>query len=69
MQDVQYRVIHAFSAKLGEAVSWHHIELTNKSGFALFFDDKLWKIDPESNALTYVGETPNGLGVNADEHK
>jgi len=47
------KIISAFAAKLGALVEWRSIELGDgRTGWALFFDEKKWLVDPVSKELT-----------------
>jgi hypothetical protein len=50
------RIISAFAAKLGALVEWRKIELGDgRTGYALFFDEKKWLVDPVTKELTPLG--------------
>ena len=46
-----------FAAKLGKAVEWRNITLGDgRKGYALFFDETKWLIDPVTFELLPLGE-------------
>lgn len=52
------KIITAFAAQLGALVEWRKIELGDgRTGWALFFDEHKWLVDPFTNELTPLGES------------
>lgn len=50
------RIISVFATKLGALAEWRKIELGDgRTGYALFFDEKKWTINPVSIELTPLG--------------
>lgn len=50
------RIISAFAEKLGDSAEWRRVTLGNgQSGYALFFPDTNWTVDPVSRELTPLG--------------
>ena len=53
----QVKIIQVFAAKLGKAVEWRNITLGDgRKGYALFFDESKWLIDPMTFELLPLGE-------------
>ena len=53
----QAKIIQVFAAKLGKAVEWRNITLGDgRRGYALFFDETKWLIDPVTFELLPLGE-------------
>jgi hypothetical protein len=53
----QAKIIQVFAAKLGKAVEWRNITLGDgRKGYALFFDETKWLIDPMTFELLPLGE-------------
>jgi len=53
----QARIIQVFASKLGKAVEWRNITLGDgRKGYALFFDEAKWLIDPMTFELLPLGE-------------
>lgn len=53
----QAKIIQVFAAKLGKAVEWRSITLGDgRKGYALFFDESKWLIDPMTFELLPLGE-------------
>ena len=53
----QAKIIQVFAAKLGKAVEWRNITLGDgRKGYALFFDESKWLIDPMTFELLPLGE-------------
>lgn len=53
----QAKIIQVFAAKLGKAVEWRNITLGDgRRGYALFFDETKWLIDPMTFELLPLGE-------------
>ena len=53
----QAKIIQVFAAKLGKAVEWRNITLGDgRKGYALFFDEAKWLIDPMTFELLPLGE-------------
>ena len=53
----QAKIIQVFAAKLGKSVEWRNITLGDgRRGYALFFDDAKWLIDPVTLELLPLGE-------------
>ena len=53
----QAKIIQVFAAKLGKAVEWRNITLGDgRKGYALFFDEFKWLIDPLTFELLPLGE-------------
>ena len=53
----QAKIIQVFAAKLGKAVEWRNITLGDgRKGYALFFDETKWLIDPVTFELLPLGE-------------
>lgn len=50
------KIISAFAAKLGTLVEWRKVTLVDgREGYALFFDQKNWLVDPMTKELTPLG--------------
>lgn len=50
------KIISAFASKLGTLAEWRKIELGDgRTGYALFFDESKWLVDPVSKELTPLG--------------
>ncbi len=53
----QAKIIQVFAAKLGKAVEWRNITLGDgRKGYALFFDEAKWLVDPMTFELLPLGE-------------
>ena len=53
----QARIIQVFASKLGKAVEWRNITLGDgRKGYALFFDEAKWLVDPMTFELLPLGE-------------
>lgn len=53
----QAKIIQVFAAKLGKAVEWRNITLGDgRKGYALFFDETKWLVDPMTFELLPLGE-------------
>lgn len=46
------KLLHALAAGLGALVVWKRVTLGGRQGWALFFDETLWVIDPQTQELT-----------------
>lgn len=53
----QAKIIQVFAAKLGKAVEWRSVTLGDgRKGYALFFDEAKWLVDPMTFELLPLGE-------------
>lgn len=46
------KLLHALASALGVLVVWKRVELGGKRGWALFFDETRWVVDPQTHELT-----------------
>jgi len=55
--ELHTKLIHALAVKLGVLVEWRKVELGDgRTGWALFFDERKWLVDPLTKELTPLGE-------------
>ena len=53
----QAKIIQVFASKLGKEVEWRNVTLGDgRRGYALFFDETKWLIDPVTFELLPLGE-------------
>ena len=51
------KLLNALAVALGALVSWHKIELgEGRVGWALYFDETKWMVDPLTHELTPLGK-------------